>query len=542
LKNLMHSKKVKQPISVTHPEISRLARGWDPKTVTAGGGKKLEWQCLKGHIFVTSALNLVKYFSRSDSKGCPVCANKIVLKGFNDLTTTHPEIAGEAFGWDPTTVTCGTQRKLNWMCSDGHIFSQSPNYRTRVDKRPRKNKNSVNSKNGSTVKNCPVCKGSKVLHGVNDLETKFPDLAKQAYGWDPSLVTPGSGRILEWKCKLGHIFKSSVWHRTEMQAGCPYCSNRKVMPGFNDLATTNPDIASEAYGWDPSTTTSGSGKKYDWKCKLGHIYSTTAVLRLRYWPGGCPVCANKIVLKGFNDLATTHPDIAREAYGWDPTTVTRGNTKKLKWVCSKGHIFLNYCNARTNLGRSCPMCANQEVLAGYNDLMTTHPDIASRAYGWDPSKVFAGTLKKYQWKCEKGHIWRTDVNSQKISGCPTCANRGFDPNDKGYLYFIEHSDWQMFQIGISNNPERRLNEHQKLGWKVIENRGPMDGHLTQQWETGILRMLKASGADLSNEKIAGKFDGYSEAWSKSTFPVKSIKELMKLTEEYEEKKRLSKNP
>jgi hypothetical protein len=47
-------------------------------------------------------------------------------------------------------------------------------------------------------------------------------------------------------------------------------------------------------------------------------------------------------------------------------------------------------------------------------------------------------------------------------------------------------------------------------------------------------MLKAKGADLSNEKIAGKFDGYSEAWSKSTFEVKSIKELMRLTEKYEE--------
>jgi len=34
-------------------------------------------------------------------------------------------------------------------------------------------------------------------------------------------------------------------------------------------------------------------------------------------------------------------------------------------------------------------------------------------------------------------------------------------------------------------------------------------------------------------KIAGKFDGYSEAWSKGTFVVSSIKELMKLTEEYE---------
>jgi hypothetical protein len=92
----------------------------------------------------------------------------------------------------------------------------------------------------------------------------------------------------------------------------------------------------------------------------------------------------------------------------------------------------------------------------------------------------------------------------------------------------------MLQIGITNKPDDRLNDHKKLGWDLLEIRGPMDGHLTQQGETAILRMLKAKGADLSNSKIAGKFDGYSEAWSKSTFPVKSIKELMRLTEEFEE--------
>jgi hypothetical protein len=47
-------------------------------------------------------------------------------------------------------------------------------------------------------------------------------------------------------------------------------------------------------------------------------------------------------------------------------------------------------------------------------------------------------------------------------------------------------------------------------------------------------MLRANGAELSNDKIAGKFDGYSEAWSKSTFEVSSIKELMRLTEEFED--------
>jgi hypothetical protein len=60
----------------------------------------------------------------------------------------------------------------------------------------------------------------------------------------------------------------------------------------------------------------------------------------------------------------------------------------------------------------------------------------------------------------------------------------------------------------------------------------MDGHLTQQWERAILRMLKATGADLSNSKIAGKFDGYSEAWSKASLEMGTIRELMRLTEEY----------
>ena len=95
----------------------------------------------------------------------------------------------------------------------------------------------------------------------------------------------------------------------------------------------------------------------------------------------------------------------------------------------------------------------------------------------------------------------------------------------------------MYQIGITNVPDDRLSKHKRLGWEVMELRGPMDGHLTQKWETAILRMLKAKGADLANSKIAGKFDGYSEAWSKSTFAANSIKELMRMTEDFEDGKK-----
>ena len=92
----------------------------------------------------------------------------------------------------------------------------------------------------------------------------------------------------------------------------------------------------------------------------------------------------------------------------------------------------------------------------------------------------------------------------------------------------------MLQIGITNFPEKRTNTHKKLGWEVVEIRGPMDGHLTQQWETAILQMLKSKGADLANKAIVGKFDGYSEAWSTSKFKADSIKQLMHLTDGFEE--------
>jgi hypothetical protein len=178
-------------------------------------------------------------------------------------------------------------------------------------------------------------------------------------------------------------------------------------------------------------------------------------------------------------------------------------------------------------------------LSGFNDLATKFPGLISEVLGWDPRKVFPGSNKKYWWICSEGHKWKTSpatrTSSRGPSGCPSCSVHGFDPNEDGWLYFLSHSHWEMLQIGITNVPDDRLGSHRKLGWEVLELRGPMDGHLTAQWETAILRMLKANGADLSNSSIAGKFDGYSEAWSNSTFPVKSIRELMRLTEELEEK-------
>jgi hypothetical protein len=312
------------------------------------------------------------------------------------------------------------------------------------------------------------------------------------------------------------------------------------MAGFNDLATTHPELAAEAFGWDPSSITFGSIGKRWWKCANDHQYIASVNSR-SHMKSGCPYCANQRVMAGFNDLATTHPELAAEAFGWDPSKVIGSGQHNMKWKCPNGHIYnapIGRRKSRNSEGEGgCPFCAGTQVLPGFNDIQTTFPHIATEAFGWDPQTVTFGSTKQKMWKCRFGHKWRTSTVSRTRmkSGCPTCSTGGYDPNKDAYLYFIQHSDWEMLQIGITNSLDERLKDHEKLGWKALEYRGPMDGHLTQQWETAILRMLKAKGADLANQEIAGKFDGYSEAWSQSTFPVKTIKELMRLTEEFEEK-------
>jgi hypothetical protein len=431
---------------------------------------------------------------------------------------THPELAKEADGWDPSEKSKGQKDLVPWRCREGHKWEARINSRT-------------NRKSG-----CPYCSNNKVWAGFNDIATTHPDIASTILGEDPKTLSAGSDKEVSWKCLLGHTFTLQVKKRIGRNYGCPYCSNSKVLVGFNDFETKHPEMAKEADGWDPKTVIGGSAVFRDWKCQKGHKYRAKVSSRDAS-NSGCPYCANQLLLRGFNDLATTNPELATQADGWDPTEVISGKSQ-VDWICSEGHRTSASITNRKS-GSDCRVCTNQEVLFGFNDLETKFPKIAAEADGWDPRRIFPKSNSRKTWKCSEGHSWVATVGSRTglNAGCPTCApGGGYDPNDDGYLYFLTHSTWEMLQIGITNVPDRRMREHKKLGWGLIEIRGPMDGHLAQQWETAILRMLRAKGADLSNDKIAKKFDGYSEAWSKSTFEVGSIKELMRLTDEFEAKK------
>lgn len=122
---------------------------------------------------------------------------------------------------------------------------------------------------------CAVCSG-RVATKSNNLSILNPELASQ---WHPTLngdltpydVLPHSGQKVWWVGKCGHEWESTISNRTKGK-NCPYCSNQRILIGFNDMWTTNPELASLlANPEDGYKYTQGSNLNVDWECFCGNI-------------------------------------------------------------------------------------------------------------------------------------------------------------------------------------------------------------------------------------------------------------------------------
>jgi len=225
----------------------------------------------------------------------------------------------------------------------------------------------------------------------------------------------------------------------------------------------------------------------------------------------------KKVIVGFNDLKTKFPEIAAEAFGWDPSIIMPGTHQKKDWKCSLGHIYTSIVANRTSQGKGCAFCSGHKVLAGFNDLQTKFPEIAAEAHEWDPTTITVGSDQKKEWKCKKDHIYSSAVSSRTSvgCGCPTCAKYGFDPQKDAWFYLMKRLGEQ--QIGITNQLDQRVNQHESNGWSLIEHTSaPSKGQKVLDTETAFKQWLK---------KDVGLMEGTTENWSTSKMEVQSLAEL-----------------
>lgn len=324
----------------------------------------------------------------------------------------------------PETISYGSKQRVHWRCAAGHTWTAAVYTRT------------------SHHSGCPVCSGRQVQAGANDLATTHPALAAEWHPTKNGTLTPqdvsaGSKRRVWWQCAQGHTWQATVKSRALGGAGCPVCTGRQVEPGVNDLATTHPDIAAQ---WHPEKNgpltprdvSAGSKRQVWWQCSQGHVWQ--ARIASRVTGRGCPVCAGRRIVPGENDLAASHPDLARQWHpsrngDLSPDRLAPHSNRKVWWQCAHGHAWQATPASRLR-GSGCPYCSGRKVLPGFNDLASRYPALARE---WKqalngmltPQDVTPASHKKVWWQCPAGHLWQARIASRThgAAGCPVCAGR-----------------------------------------------------------------------------------------------------------------------
>ena len=315
----------------------------------------------------------------------------------------------------PDDVPYGSKKLYWWHGSCGHEWQASAKAR-------------------SSGENCPICSNARIVAGINDLASLKPELLKE---WSPSnTIQPteigvGSHKKVLWIGACGHEWSAEIRNRVR-GAGCPYCSHNAVLQGFNDLATVLPQVAKE---WSPrnaplkpTQVTPYANRKVWWKCEQGHEWFT--LISTRAYGSKCPYCSGIKLLKGFNDLASLHPQLALE---WSqkngtllPEDFNERSTKNVWWKCSTcGHEYRAVIKSKVH-GLKCPVCTKNALLPGYNDLATTDPELAQE---WNAAKntrkpTEISRLSQYPvwWKGICGHEWKDKVFHRAVggAGCIYC--------------------------------------------------------------------------------------------------------------------------
>lgn len=382
----------------------------NPYEITCGMAKKVWWICSRGHEWLANIYSL-----NNDWESCPICIKeyrtslperiiyyylkqifedcienyKDIDKGISELDIFVPrfnfaiEYDGQRFHKDEKDIK---KNKICKHCNIDLLRIREPGLNKLDDcynyimKTPTDYENMVKyvfefikyKYNYDIDCSVDLKRDMNNIHELidyknkeNSLKNMFPNLVNE---WSaknlkllPENVTPNSNKIVWWEGKCGHSFQSRIADRTKGNK-CPYCAGKQVLIGFNDLKTIYPELAKEFSNKNKNTVdnyTKKSGKKVWWKCPKGHEYEE--IISNRVKGSNCPYCSNHKVMTGYNDLATTHPQLLEE---WNyeknanlkPTNIVAGTSKKLWWKCKKcGNEWQATGNKRIN-GRGCPKC------------------------------------------------------------------------------------------------------------------------------------------------------------------------------------------
>lgn len=435
--------KTKKSILISNPVI---AKDWDVqknisldiKSVSATDKNPIWWCCENRHSYSVSP------YTRIRTNGCKYCnkeknSRKNLLqvrllsgksKRFSDVASSQviSEWAKDLNNIQPDQITSHSRIKINWRCSNGHVWEGTPKSRISGTGCPDCYKlNRIN-----------IILESKLKKSGSTLFQKYPYLANE---WDynknhldPNKLTPNSNYKAFWKCKFNHFWEASIYNRTGNGSGCPECSGSGTSKLEIYILCELRTIFSEVY----------------WRKKIDTFevdiyvpqYSFGIEVDGEYWHKNKVEKDKKksihLESKGI-DLIRVRSDRINDVN--DLFVIVKGysNTDDFQDITNKIAYLLEKKIKNTKLSEYCLRKAQvaskdyQQMISRLpappegESFLAVYPDVAVE---WDydnnapltPDLFTPKSDQKFWWICKEKHSWQATIKNRTLrrSNCPDC--------------------------------------------------------------------------------------------------------------------------
>lgn len=241
----------------------------------------------------------------------------------------------------------------------------------------------------------------------------------------------------EWICPTcGGEYPRRICDKTPDDSDCPYCHGTKLLTGYNDLATTDPDLAAlySSKNDRPASMVRKDWNKYVyWECPECHYVHARRLNEKAPDNSDCPACNHVKTVQGVNTLQAEFPEIAKNLSPNNDFTadeILSTTYRSAKWICPTcgGEYFALVKDMVEGIAE-CPYCNNQRPLAGFNTLKVLYPEIAKEMNPNNekgPDDVLPTSAYLAEWTCSKcGYTYKASVKDRVKLGnlCPACAGK-----------------------------------------------------------------------------------------------------------------------
>ncbi len=335
----------------------------NPRMVFPGCKTRVSWICRKDNTHTWKASFAERHRGGAN---CPVCNRTTLIKGTNTFADIYPELVqywSDKNERKPDDIFYNSSLWFQWHCPDcGGDYGAYIKDRTKEDFE------------------CPYCGDRLILPGFNSLAVKNPTLAKcwaESNNVDADHVLYKASRDAFWICAdCGGEYRSRLSYILEGKSTCPYCENRRALPGGNTLKAIYPSIAamwSDSNELDSDHVLAEGSLYAAWICPTCNGEYNARIKDVVSQEADCPYCNNRMLLPGFNSFAERHEDLLSE---WDyknnyllqqPTEVLDTSHDTAWWICLKDithHYPMSIAQRIEMQHRNhepCPYCKGRRV-------------------------------------------------------------------------------------------------------------------------------------------------------------------------------------